>query len=50
MKVTSKVLLCLVVLLVVAAFADAEVIRTLSARAHPHSHICKHTTLLFDHL
>jgi hypothetical protein len=50
MKVTSKVLLCLVVLLVVAAFADAEVFRTLCTRAHPHSHICTHTNILFDHL
>ena len=44
MKHTSKVLFCVAVLLVVTAFADAEVFRTLCARTHTH------TDILFHHL
>ena len=38
MKHTSKVLFCVAVLLVVTAFADAEVFRTLCTRARTHTH------------
>ena len=42
MKHTSKVLLCVAVLLMVAAFADAEVFRTLCTRARTHTHTHTH--------
>ena len=50
MKHTSKVLFCVAVLLVVTAFADAKVFRTLCTRAHTHTRTHTHTDILFHHL